>query len=228
MGFLDKLKDAGKTLADTAKDVKNALEETAKENENAIYLDDFDKTGSVQSDALPATKNSLYFSIDVENDEIIIVEYGHFGIVSAKEKNKLIKKILLDDIAEFKALNKKRHSLSTFDSLTYECEIICNSGERYTLFNIWFEQHEDTTMHDIIAEMDGNCGLNMVLLFFAPLVSDNYTKQWYNEIYAERGTGPVFDEMGKIDLEAYLQMHKAWFEVKHKEWNDRIKAVQYS
>ncbi len=228
MGFLDKLKDVGKTLADTAKDVKKTVEETAKENETAIYLDDFDKTGSVESDALPTTKNSLYFSIDVEKDEITIVEYGHFGFVSAKPKNKLIKKILLDDIAEFKALNKERRSLSTFDSLTYECEIICNSGEHYTFTNVWFEQHQDITTHDIIAEMEGNNGLNIVLLFFAPLVSDDYTKQWYNEIYAERGTEPVFDENGKVDLEAYLEMHKAWYEVKHKEWNGRLKAVQYS
>lgn len=228
MGFLDKLKDAGKTLADTAKNSKKALDEFAKENENAIYLDDFDKAGSVKSDALPETKNRLFFSIDVEKDEITIVEYGHFGFVSAKEKNKLIKKILLDDIAEFKALNKERRSLSTCDALNYECEIICNSGERYTFTNTWFEHHQDVTTYDIIAEMEGNIGLNIVLLFFAPLVSDDYTKQWYNEIYTERGTEPVFDENGKVDLEAYLEMHKAWFEVKQKEWNSRIKAVKLS
>lgn len=225
MGFLDKLKDVGKTLSDNAKDVKKAFEETAKENENAIYLDDFDITGSIESDALPITKNRLHFSIDVEKEEITIVENGHFGFVSTKPKNKFIKKIMLDDIAEFKALNKERHVYSTFDSLTYECEIICNSGECYKLSNVWFEQHEDTTTHGIIAEMEGNCGLNIVLLFFAPLVSDDYTKQWYNEIYAERGTEPVFDENGEVDLEAYLKMHKDWFELKNKEWNDRLKAV---
>lgn len=228
MGLLDKLKDAGKTLVDTAKDAKKSMEEYAKEEENAIYLDEFDKNGSVESDALPATKNSFYFSIDVEKEEITIVEYGHFGVVSTKKKNKLIKRISLNDIAEFKALNKERRSLSTFDSLMYECEIICNSGECYKLCNVWFEHHNDTTMHDIISEMEGNNGLNIVLLFFAPLVSDNYTKQWYNEIYSERGTGPVFDENGAVNLEAYLEMHKAWYDAKHKEWNDRLKAVKYS
>lgn len=228
MGLMDKLKDAGKTLVDNAKDIKQTMSDYAKENENAVFIDDFKNDGYIESDSLPPTQNShnnLWFKIDAKNDKLIIVEHGYFGMVSVKTKDKLIKMISLNDIAKFKALSKERRDVEFADSLTYKCEIICNSKERYVLTIHWFEHYEDTIYH-IYNEMDGIRGLDAILLTFVDMVSDDYTKQWYNEIYAERGTEPVFDENGKVNFKAHLAMHSAWFEMKNKEWDDRIEALQ--
>jgi len=222
MGFLDKLRDAGKSLAENAKEIKKTVVANSEEQKNAIYLDDFKKCGSIEGDSLPKTKNSLHFSIDIDNNELIIVERV---TVTIKQRNKLIHKFSLDDIAEFRALKKERKNHSSFDSLTYISEIICLSGERYELSQCWFERNEDSR-YNILGEWDGNLELNTVLMYFAPFVNDDYTKQWYNEIWAERGTGPAFDENGAIDLDAYLEMHRAWSETKVQEWNDRLNAVR--
>ncbi len=215
MGFLDKLKDAGKSMI---------AEATAKvkANTDTVYLDDFIQDGRIQGESLPQTKNGLCFRLDVKNNELVIVERipSSFGT-----KNKLIEKISLDDIVGFRSLKKERKDLPNFAYLSYETELTRASGECYQLWQGWLE-HPTDTRSSLSEEIGGIVSLNTVLLLFASMVSDDNTKQWYNEIYAERGTEPVFDENGNMDINTYVDMHNAWFSTQKENWEERMRMVQ--
>lgn len=209
MGLLDKLKgEIGKVI------------QIERRDPNAVYLNAFDEDGSVKSDSLPETKNLQYYSIDVEANEIVIVEKV------PGNKYKLLKKVSLEDIAEVRALKKECKEFSSFSMISYEFGVITTSGEGYIFNQSFTKQQEEISSLTIKAEMKAILGLNKLMLTFAPSVTDAGTKLWYNEIYAERGTGPVFDENGNIDLTAFLEMHKTWFATQQEEWASRMNNVR--
>lgn len=210
MGLLDKLKAVA----------KSAIDEKTN-NGKAVFLDNIIADGSIKGDALPAVKGLAYFSINTEEQSIIVYE-SVAG--SLKTKNKLITKIPLSEIVMFKALKKERKDFSSFTMFTYESEISCALGDKYILHQGWNQRFEETS-YSIKDEMNGVISLNTVLMLFVSKITDNATKQWVNEIYAERETEPVFDEEGNVDLDKFLTMHNEWFASKKAEWENRLKSV---
>lgn len=215
MALLEKLKNVGKT-------VLSKVQAKAEAEADAIYLDDFVADGWVKSDSLPQSNNLFRYRIDEETKEVIIVERA---IKTFGHKDKLIRKILWDEIVAFCALKKERKEYSNHSATNYESAFVCTSEEGYTLRQTLHEWTLDSRSN-IKEEMEAVVGLNKVLLAFVDMVTDDDTKQWYNEIYTERGTDPVFDESGKLDMKAYVDMHHAWFNIKCEEWQNRMKAVQ--
>lgn len=184
---------------------------------DAVYLDDFMKDGTISSDSLPMTKSYYCYGIDATAREIIIVEQVKKGFGT---KNKLTKKIPLDEIAAFRAIELK--NLSTV--ILYKSKLITRSGEQYNTSQS-LPKAESPTRSGIRLEMDNACGVSTLIMSFLPLIDDDATKQWVNEVYELRGTGPVFDDEGNCDMDAYFQMHNEWFAHQNAEWQRRMREA---
>ncbi len=227
MGFLDKLKNVGKEALKASGVTITKLPDALVDNENATFIEeeDFVKNGSIRGGDLPEAKGvSLYYTIDAETDELIIV---HRIEKMMSCKYKVLKKIPISAIVAFKAKEKKDIPLNTSVMHSYESVITTTDGESYELHQRWTQRSgSDFTSLSIRDEINAMVGLNNVLLSFFSLVTDDFTKQWYNAISIERGLEAVFDEDGNSDLTVFMDMIANWFKIKTEEWENRMKQVQ--
>ena len=217
MGLFDRLVKKA-----TDKMLSGSKPSTNNSSNDSKFIEDFMKHGSISSDSLPQTRNSYYYAIDANPDVITIVEHVPRAF---DYKNKLVRTFPTEDVVAFRATNVKKTDLSTAVLASYESEIICASGERYSLHQSLWTRSSDSRL-TIREEIEANAGLDMIILSFLGLIEDDYTKQWVNGIYADRGAGIVFDEDGNIDVEAFLKMQAKWRESKSQEWDERLKHVQ--
>ena len=220
MGLFDKVKDVGKAVLDEAKasaDAKAGAAPSAK----SVKLDNFKKDGIISSKSLPVTKSRYAFCYESDSVSMVIAEeeIGMFGC-----KYKLATKVPLVEFTAFRITAIEETDYPSSTETRYRSVLTTASGEEYKLVQTVSVPKEDATLL-IKEEMDQTISLNGTLTLFVSMVDDEETKRYYNEIYAARGTDPVFDDKGAVNTAAYQQMHKEWFTKAAAEWKRRMSSI---
>ena len=189
MGFMDKLKDAA----------KNAKEQAGKFADQVKVANELQKMvtfGSIKGESIviPGTAigtESVYYSVDDENDKLLIIRY-----IDGKAHS-LLKEYDMDDVVEFKHNRTEAKELNNMTLYGYYNNIILSSGEVFETYNQIFIRNDKNDATITLEKKDRN-KIILGAVHFLSKIKDNETKQYVNQLYIDNGESAVFDENGEI------------------------------
>lgn len=223
MGFFDKLKDVTKSTLDAASKIVD--QQTTKEKSNEVtYLNDVICHGSIKGESLPQPKRqgtSLHFSIDQENNNILIYDTIP-GMMSSKKQ--LVSTYSLDDIVEFKHNGARELELVNSVSHSHDNTLVLSSGECFQIYNS-IRVDNAPSEFSLKCEIDDWIGLCGVVTTFISKMYDSKTKQWANKFFIDAGGSSIFDENGDLDFADFEAKHKVVLNLKNKEWTEKRKTI---
>ena len=114
------------------------------------------------------------------------------------------------------------------NSVSYYCEIVVKSGQKYTLCFNYYKSKIDVLVNDIKREMYMVKALNKFIKssLCIDFIPDDETIKWYNEFFEQRGLRKVFEDDGYVIDNKALDEMDEWYESQVKAWNMRITKVK--